>query len=80
MTNNKTAIHITKEASNTQIEDCEFVGFDTAIKNEGKETKVIRSIFHGIKLTLPKSIFGRILTSVIATVIAGIILWLLSIN
>lgn len=45
----KTAIHITKEASNTTIQDCEFDGFDLAVKNEGKNTKISGSIFRGIK-------------------------------
>lgn len=41
----KTAIHITKEASNTIIDNCEFEGFDIPIKNEGRGTKILNSIF-----------------------------------
>ncbi|MEI6316292.1 MAG: hypothetical protein WCO65_01020 [bacterium] len=80
MENKTIGIHITKEASDTKIEDCEFIGFNNAIKNEGTRTKIIRSIFKTAQSLLPKSVMGQILIGVAIALISGIVLWLLKIN
>ncbi len=80
MTNKKTAIHITKEAEDTIIEDCEFVGFDVALKNEGKGTKIVRSIFKNIKLLWPESLFVEIVIGVVIVVIGGYFLKYFGLN
>jgi len=61
----RTAIHITKEASNTRIEECEFEGFDLAIKNEGKGTKVLNSIFKSVRKIWYEHFFVRLLVEVL---------------
>ena len=38
-----TGLHITKEASNTTIDNCEFI--NTSIKNEGSGTRVLKTKF-----------------------------------
>lgn len=80
MTKQKTAIHITKDASNTRIEGCEFVGFDNAIKNEGQDTRVIRSIFKTVKSIWIESTFKQIVVGVVIMIIGGYVLYFFGIN
>lgn len=75
MKNQRTAIHITPEASDTHIEGCEFEGFDVAIKDEGKRTKIFNSVFRGIKKIWHEYFWVRLVLEIVFTLVVAYLVY-----